>query len=90
MASATGARILTDLSERTVGGLTVRIDRRLCVGFGDCIEMAPEAFAFDDDGIAVFLPTIDNTDRARLLRACDVCPVDAISVLDENGEPLRP
>lgn len=79
-----------DIAERKVGGLMVRIDRLLCVGFGDCIELAPDAFAFDDDGIAVFLPTIEGTDRERLLRACEVCPVDAISLLDERGNTLAP
>jgi ferredoxin len=79
-----------DITERKVGGLTVRIDRLLCVGFGDCIELAPDAFAFDEDGIAAFLPTIDRTDRERLLRACEVCPVDAISLLDEHGNTLAP
>ena len=38
---------------RMVGGLTVAIDRLLCVGFGDCIEEAPDAFEFDDEGIAI-------------------------------------
>lgn len=79
---------MVEFVEVKTGGLTVRIDRRLCVGFGDCIEAAPAAFAFDDEGIATFLPTIDSTHRERLLLACDICPVDAISLHDENGEPL--
>ena len=41
--------------ERMVGTLRVRIDRTLCVGFGDCITEAPEAFVLDDEGIAVFV-----------------------------------
>jgi ferredoxin len=79
-----------DIAERKVGGLTVRIDRLLCVGFGDCIDVAPDAFGFDDEGIATFLTTTDSTDRTRLLRACEACPVDAISVVDGNGDPLVP
>jgi len=65
--------------ERLVGGLRVRIDRTLCVGFGDCVTEAPEAFVLDDSGTAVFV-TPDQVDRERLLRACDVCPVDAITL----------
>lgn len=78
------------MEEREIGGLTVRIDRLLCVGFGDCIEEAPGAFEFDDEGIAVFVDGAEATDRERLLEACRACPVDAITVLDEEGEQLVP
>ena len=74
---------------RRVGDLTVTIDRLLCVGFGDCIDEAPEAFEFDDEGIAV-LTDPAAVDRERLLRACEVCPVDAITVTDENGRQIVP
>ncbi len=36
--------------ERQVGDLIIRIDRTLCVGFGDCIEAAAEAFVLDEEG----------------------------------------
>ncbi|MGD8496509.1 MAG: ferredoxin [Gemmatimonadales bacterium] len=75
--------------ERRVGELTVTIDRLLCVGFGDCIEEAPEAFEFDDEGIAV-LTNPERVECDRLLRACELCPVDAITVTDANGRRLVP
>ena len=31
---------MSDFEDRTVGELRVRIDRTLCVGFGDCITEA--------------------------------------------------
>jgi ferredoxin len=75
--------------ERLVGALRVRIDRTLCVGFGDCITEAPEAFVLDDAGVAVFVnPNV--VERDRLLRACDACPVDAITVWDETGAQVVP
>jgi len=75
--------------ERSVGALRVRIDRTLCVGFGDCITEAPAAFALDEHGIATFLAP-DTTERERLLRACDACPVDAITVWNETGTQIVP
>lgn len=78
-----------DMDERAVGTLTVRIDRTLCVGFGDCVEKAPEAFALDDDGVAVFVEP-DSVDPERLLEACAVCPVDALTVLGADGRQLVP
>ena len=80
---------MSDFEERTVGGLRVRIDRTLCVGFGDCVTEAPDAFVLDDTGTAIFVKP-EQVDRERLLRACDVCPVDAITVWDANGGQLVP
>jgi ferredoxin len=75
--------------ERRVGGLRIRIDRQLCVGFGDCVEGAPEAFRLDDEDVAV-LTAPERVERERLLAACDTCPVDAITVWNENGVQLVP
>jgi ferredoxin len=82
----------SDIEERVIGGLTVRIDRLLCVGFGDCIDEAPDAFVFDDQGIITFTAAADQLQRERLLAACQICPVDALTVY-ENGTliaPVRP
>jgi ferredoxin len=75
--------------ERQAGGLKIRIDRELCVGFGDCVSAAPEAFVLDNEGLAVFKEP-DQVERARLLAACDACPVDALTVWDETGVQLVP
>ncbi|HUL01730.1 MAG TPA: ferredoxin [Gemmatimonadales bacterium] len=80
---------MSDLVERQVHGLRVVIDRSQCVGFGDCVKEAPEAFKLDEDTIAVFVEP-DAVERERLLRACDACPVDAITVWDETGRQLVP
>jgi ferredoxin len=80
---------VSDYEERTVGDLRVRIDRTLCVGFGDCITEAPEAFVLDEHGTAVFTQP-ERIDRDRLLRACDACPVDAITVWNRDGAQIVP
>jgi ferredoxin len=74
--------------EKVIGSLTVRIDTLLCVGFGDCIEGAPELFELDEDGIARFL---DGTcAEEKVLQACRMCPVDALTVFDSEGRQLVP
>ena len=78
-----------ELVERVIGGLRVRIDRTLCVGFGDCVTAAPDAFILDNDDIAVFRAP-ETVDRACLLKACASCPVDALTVWDETGEQVVP
>jgi ferredoxin len=80
---------VSDFDERIIGGLRVRIDRTLCVGFGDCVTEAPDAFLLDDTGTAVFVKP-EEVERTRLLQACDVCPVDAITVWDETGGQIVP
>jgi len=82
----------TDSTERVVrqvGDLRLEIDRRLCVGFADCIDAAPLAFALDDDEIAIFVNP-DAVSRESLLRACAACPVDAITVTGADGQDLVP
>ena len=94
----TGSRCLTvegpggpaeDPQERVVAGLRIRIDRGLCVGFGDCVEAAPMAFALDADGLAVFRSP-EAVERGTLVAACDACPVDALTAWDEAGVQLAP
>ena len=78
-----------DANDVVVHTLRVRIDRSLCVGFGDCVTEAPEAFTLDDDGVAVFVSP-ERVERERLLRACELCPVDAITVWDSEGNQIVP
>jgi len=77
------------VEERAVHGLRVVIDRDQCVGFGDCVKEAPEGFKLDDETVVGFVQP-ERVERERLLRACDACPVDAITVYDEEGRQIVP
>ncbi|MGH7475818.1 MAG: ferredoxin [Longimicrobiales bacterium] len=74
--------------ERRIGDLIVRIDRWGCVGFADCIAAAPDLFELDERGLCAFRAEAAEIDRERLIRACDVCPVDALAVYDDAGNQL--
>jgi ferredoxin len=80
---------LSNISERALAGLTIQIDRDLCVGFGDCLEIT-DVFEFDEEGIAVFKEGNLDVDREALLESCASCPVDALVALDEEGKQLVP
>jgi ferredoxin len=80
---------MADFDERIVGGLRVRIDRTLCVGFGDCVKESPEAFVLDEENVVVFAAP-DSVAREALLRACASCPVDALTVWEEDGRQIVP
>lgn len=74
---------------REAHGLELQIDLDLCVGFGDCVDAAPEAFELNGESLAEFTAP-EDVDRETILKACRSCPVDAITARDENGELLAP
>ncbi len=82
---------MSEYRERRFGDLVVRIDRRTCIASENCVSLAPEVFALDDDHVVDFVgeepPEID---RERLIEACEVCPVDALSVIDRDGNRIVP
>ncbi len=80
---------MSDFLERRIGRLTIRIDRNLCVGFGDCIDVADELLELDEDNVARFR---DGPDVAEDLavRACRACPVDALTAIDDAGTQIAP
>ena len=79
-----------DIEERQVAGLTVKIDRLICVGFETCVEVAPDLFQMDEEGIAIFTSDTNDVDKEMVLEACKECPVDALVVLDASGNQLHP
>ena len=81
---------MSHIEERSIGGVTVRIDRTLCVAFEVCIDLAPTVFVFDDEGIVTFTRTETDVAREHLIEACRACPVDALVVIDEAGTEIVP
>ena len=81
---------MSDVLERRIAGLTVLIDRAVCIGSNNCVRLAPEVFELDPQRIVTFRPEIGPIDRERLVEACRVCPVDALTAVGESGENLAP
>ncbi len=81
---------MSDTVERQFGDLKVIIDRGTCIATENFIEVAPEVFELDDNQICRFKQDTGNVDRDKLIEACQVCPVDALSVVDVNGKQLVP
>jgi ferredoxin len=78
-----------DVVERTIGDLRVAIDRSLCVGFAQCVDVAEEAFEVGDDEVVEFVRP-EQVSRDRLIEACGACPVEALKVFDSDGNQLVP
>ncbi len=67
---------------------TARIDERACAAHGDCLDVAPQAFALSDDDVAM---VVGAAPPDTLIRAAEACPSVAITVIDDDsGEQLYP
>lgn len=75
--------------ERTIGDLRIAIDRNLCVGFAQCVDVAEEAFEVGDDDVVEFASP-EQVARERLIAACQACPVEALRAFDPDGTQLVP
>ena len=70
-------------------GVTLQIDHELCSGFADCVEAVPDAFALNEDNLAVLLD-LEKPPLEALVEAADSCPVSAILIFGEDGTQLAP
>lgn len=62
----------------------VVVDRTLCVGFAECLKVAPTVFELDEENVATVLDP-ESVDVETLKEAARACPVDAITLLDADG-----
>lgn len=81
---------MDETREREISGKTIRIDRTLCIGSGNCTNIAPEIFVIREDNIVDFQDETPDIDGGRLEEAASLCPVDALIVKDQNGEQIVP
>ncbi|MDQ5872852.1 MAG: ferredoxin [Acidobacteriota bacterium] len=79
---------MTDILERKIGAVTVRIDRTTCIGTANCARVAPELFVLDEVGIIAFREPPAEVEGELALEACRVCPVDALAAFDAEGHLL--
>ncbi len=63
--------------------IRVEVDRSLCRGYANCLEVAPDVFELGDDDIAfVVAPDYPEDRRADLERAAQRCPAKAIALVE--------
>lgn len=56
----------------------VSVDRDLCIGSGNCVVYAPDAFAQDDEAKAYVLPAAADADAEAIRTAVEACPTHAL------------
>jgi ferredoxin len=81
---------MSEVPEKKIGGITVRIHRDGCISTGACVKAAPEVFRLDSRQVVTFTELAAELERDRLVDACQFCPVGALDAFDEEGEQLAP
>jgi ferredoxin len=60
----------------------IEIDRRICVGFGECAKTAPAVFRLDQLANQSTVVNASGADDDTVLAAAEACPVSAISLYE--------
>jgi ferredoxin len=62
--------------------IKVHVDLDLCASHGECVFAAPDVFELGDDDILTWQDEVDESHRAELEEAVNVCPMMAIRIED--------
>jgi ferredoxin len=70
--------------------LCIIVDRRRCIGSGNCVDVAPGVFQLDEVDTSVIANPAGAMPEV-ILAAANACPVDAIKIIDPHaGQQLYP
>lgn len=56
---------------------SLRVDRSKCVGFGNCVRVAPQTFRLDEEGFSTVVDPVGDSEDA-IEDAIEGCPSSAI------------
>jgi ferredoxin len=72
--------------------MRVLVDLNRCLGYAQCVFLAPEVFELIGDEMLRYEPNPDPAQRRRVLRAAAACPVRAIVIdrLDDAEQGTAP
>ena len=62
--------------------MKIGVDRRLCQTHAQCVLVAPEIFALDEDAALTYVAEPDDSLRAKVEDAEEICPTGAIRIED--------
>ena len=62
--------------------IQIRVDMTRCQHYGQCVFEAPEVFALNADDQLVYHAEAPESERDNVESAVDVCPMQAISIVD--------
>lgn len=62
--------------------ITIHVDMDQCQHYGQCVFEAPKNFRLDDDDKLIYVAEADDDERANIESAVDVCPMQAIRIVE--------
>jgi ferredoxin len=62
--------------------MKVLVDMNLCQSHGECVFAAPDVFELGDDDVLRWKEDVDESRRAEVEEAVNVCPMTAITIED--------
>ncbi len=60
--------------------MKVHVDMNLCQSHGECVFAAPDVFELGDDDVLRGEEDVDESRRAAVEEAVNVCPMTAITI----------
>ena len=73
-----------------VKNLIIKIDRDLCIGTSQCVDVAVKTFTLDNEGVSIILNTAEQEEERLIIEAAQGCPMNAIIIIDKGGKPIYP
>jgi ferredoxin len=62
--------------------IKIEVDMTLCQHYGQCVFEAPQVFKLNDDDKLEYLAEADDSERDNVEAAVDVCPMQAIRIVE--------
>ena len=62
--------------------IKIDVDMHTCQHYGQCVFEAPKIFHLNDDDKLEYLAEADDSERANVESAVDVCPMQAIRIVE--------
>lgn len=72
-----------------MGKYKIKYDRSKCIGATNCVNIAPETWELDSDGIAkAKITEFDEKDLDKNVKAAKACPTHAIEIYDDKDKKI--
>ena len=62
--------------------MKVLVDMNLCQSHGECVVVAPDVFELGEDDVLRWTEDVEESRRAAMEEAVEVCPMMAIRIED--------
>lgn len=62
--------------------IKIDVDMSKCQHYGQCVFEAPEIFKLNEDDKLEYLAQADDSERSNIEAAIDVCPMQAIRIVE--------